>query len=40
MIPRLTAKSADGASAISYPLIFLPIISSAFVPTDTVPTSL
>jgi ABC-2 type transport system permease protein len=26
-----------GASAFSYPLIFLPFISSAFVPTDTMP---
>jgi len=36
VIPGLTAKSADGASAFSYPLIFLPFISSAFVPTDTM----
>ena len=34
VIPGLTAKSVDGASAFSYPLIFLPFISSAFVPTD------
>ena len=27
----------DGASAFAYPLIFLPFISSAFVPTDTMP---
>jgi ABC-2 type transport system permease protein len=27
----------DGASAFSYPLIFLPFISSAFVPTNTMP---
>lgn len=27
----------DGASAFSYPLIFLPFISSAFVPTDSMP---
>ncbi len=37
VIPGLTATSADGASAFSYPLIFLPFISSAFVPTDTMP---
>jgi ABC-2 type transport system permease protein len=37
VIPGLTAKSADGASAFSYPLVFLPFISSAFVPTDTMP---
>lgn len=37
VIPGLTAQSADGASAFSYPLIFLPFISSAFVPTDTMP---
>ena len=33
----LNAKTVDGASAFSYPLIFLPFISSAFVPTDTMP---
>jgi ABC-2 type transport system permease protein len=37
VIPGLTAKTVDGAGAFSYPLIFLPIISSAFVPTDTMP---
>jgi ABC-2 type transport system permease protein len=37
MIPGLTAKSVDGASAFSYPLIFLPLVSSAFVPTNTMP---
>jgi ABC-2 type transport system permease protein len=37
VIPGLTAKTIDGASAFSYPLIFLPFISSAFVPTDTMP---
>ena len=37
VIPGLTAKSADGASAFSYPLVFLPFISSAFVPTGTMP---
>ncbi|MGN9907544.1 ABC transporter permease [Phytohabitans sp. LJ34] len=37
VVPGLTAKTVDGASAFSYPLIFLPFISSAFVPTDTMP---
>ena len=37
VIPGLSAKTADGASAFSYPLIFLPFISSAFVPTATMP---
>ncbi len=37
MIAGLTAKSVDGASAFSYPLIFLPFISSAFVPTASMP---
>jgi ABC-2 type transport system permease protein len=37
VIPGLSAKSVDGASAFSYPLIFLPFISSAFVPTNTMP---
>jgi ABC-2 type transport system permease protein len=37
VIPGLTAKTVDGASAFAYPLIFLPFISSAFVPTGTMP---
>jgi ABC-2 type transport system permease protein len=37
VIPGLTAKSADGVSGFSYPLIFLPFISSAFVPTSGMP---
>jgi ABC-2 type transport system permease protein len=37
VIPGLTASSVAGASAFSYPLIFLPFISSAFVPTETMP---
>ncbi|MEV0939980.1 ABC transporter permease [Micromonospora wenchangensis] len=37
VIPGLTATSVDGASAFSYPLILLPFVSSAFVPTDTMP---
>jgi ABC-2 type transport system permease protein len=36
VIPGLTASSVAGVSAFSYPLIFLPFISSAFVPTDTM----
>src|SRR5215469_9259996 len=37
VIPGLTAKSIDGASAFAYPLVFLPFISSAFVPTRSMP---
>src|SRR3954467_8936320 len=37
VIPGLSASSVEGASAFSYPLIFLPFISSAFVPTDSMP---
>ncbi len=37
VIPGLTAKSADGVSGFSYPLIFMPFVSSAFVPTDGMP---
>ncbi len=37
VIPGLSASSVEGASAFSYPLIFLPFVSSAFVPTDTMP---
>jgi len=38
VIPGLTAKSVDGAGAFAYPLLFLPFISSAFVPTATMPS--
>lgn len=38
-IAGLSAKTVEGASAFSYPLIFLPFISSAFVPTETMPTA-
>jgi hypothetical protein len=37
VIPGFSARSADAAIAFSYPLIFLPFISSAFVPTETMP---
>ena len=37
VIPGLTAKSIDGASAFAYPIIFLPFVSSAFVPTASMP---
>jgi ABC-2 type transport system permease protein len=33
----LTAKSADGAGGFAYPLLFLPFLSSAFVPTAGMP---
>lgn len=39
VIPGLTAKSVDGASVFSYPLMFLPFVSSAFVPTKTMPAA-
>jgi ABC-2 type transport system permease protein len=37
VIAGLSAGTVEGAGAFSYPLIFLPFISSAFVPTDTMP---
>ncbi len=37
VIAGLSAKSVDGASGFSYALVFLPFISSAFVPTHTMP---
>jgi ABC-2 type transport system permease protein len=37
VLPGLTAKSVDGVSGFSYPLVFLPFISSAFVPTSGMP---
>jgi ABC-2 type transport system permease protein len=33
----LVAKSPDGAGAFAYPLLFLPFVSSAFVPTAGMP---
>jgi ABC-2 type transport system permease protein len=36
-IAGLSATSIDGASAFAYPIIFLPFISSAFVPTASMP---
>jgi ABC-2 type transport system permease protein len=37
VLSGLSAKSVDGAGGFSYPLVFLPFISSAFVPTRTMP---
>ncbi len=37
VIAGLSAKTAEGAGAFAYPIIFLPFISSAFVPTGTMP---
>ena len=37
-IAGLSATSVDGAGAFSYPIIFLPFISSAFVPTASMPS--
>ena len=37
VIAGIVAKTSDGAIAFSYPIIFLPFISSAFVPTETMP---
>jgi ABC-2 type transport system permease protein len=37
VIAGLSATSVDGAGAFAYPLIFLPFVSSAFVPTATMP---
>lgn len=37
VIAGLSAKSVDGASAFAYPIVFLPLISSAFVPTQHMP---
>ena len=37
VIAGLSAKTPDGAGAFAYPLIFLPFISSAFVPARTMP---
>lgn len=37
VLPGLLASTPDGAGAFAYPLIFLPFISSAFVPTESMP---
>jgi ABC-2 type transport system permease protein len=39
VIAGLSATTADGAGAFAYPIIFLPFVSSAFVPTETMPTA-
>ncbi len=36
VLAGLSAHSVEGATAFSYPLIFLPFVSSAFVPTETM----
>jgi ABC-2 type transport system permease protein len=36
IVAALSAKTIDGAAGFSYPLIFLPFISSAFAPTETM----
>ena len=37
VIAGLAAKSTDGAGGFAYPLLFLPFLSSAFVPTENMP---
>lgn len=37
ILPGLLASTPDGAGAFAYPLIMLPFISSAFVPTASMP---
>src|SRR5437763_160409 len=37
VVAGLAAKSPDGAGAFAYPLLFLPFVSSAFVPTAGMP---
>jgi ABC-2 type transport system permease protein len=37
-IAGLSAKSLDGAIAVAYPIHLLPLISSAFVPTRSMPS--
>jgi ABC-2 type transport system permease protein len=38
-IAGLSATSVDGAGAFAYPIILLPFISSAFVPTESMPSA-
>ena len=37
VVAGLSARTVEGAGAFGYPLIFLPFLSSAFVPTDGMP---
>ncbi len=37
IVAGLSAKTVDGAGAFSYPLLLLPFVSSAFVPTRSMP---
>ena len=37
VIPGLVAKTNEGASFLAFPLVFLPLFSSAFAPTETMP---
>lgn len=39
VIAGLTAKTVDGVGAFAYPLILLPFVSSAFVPTESMPSA-
>jgi ABC-2 type transport system permease protein len=39
VIPGLSAKSADGAGAFAFAIHLLPFISSAFVPTASMPSA-
>ena len=39
VVSGLTATSVDGVSSFSYPLILLPFVSSAFVPTAGMPAA-
>lgn len=38
IIAGLAAKTPDGSTAFSYLIVFLPFVSSAFVPTETMPS--
>jgi len=40
VIPGLSAKTMDGAAVIAYPIHLLPFISSAFVPTESMPSGI
>ena len=40
VIPGLVARTTDGASFLAFPLVFLPLFSSAFAPTETMPKAL
>jgi ABC-2 type transport system permease protein len=39
VVSGLLGKTIEGSTAMSYPMLFLPFISSSFVPVETMPAA-